>query len=319
MIVTVALAAYCLLDLAASALVAVIWRTRAVAPSHLPPATRARRLFLFRLAPAAAAAFLTFVVVMPAFVAFEPDQHGERGGPAVAALAIVASWQLALAATRAVRSARVTASVRRDLTRRAVSVNGQLLPHLTAVESRVPFVALVGVFRPQLIASTSVVDACDADELAMIAAHERGHLAGGDNLRRWVLGALPDMLAWSPIHDEIFDAWHHASEDAADDSATGSNAEARATLAALLLKVVRIAPGRVWQEAVASPFVEDTHALERRVRRLIMDERETPAPLAAMPLAILALLAAACLGVLASPRALEVVFDVFEALVAFGR
>jgi hypothetical protein len=50
-----------------------------------------------------------------------------------------------------------------------------------------------------------------------------------------------------------------------------------------------------------------------------MDERETPAPLAAMPLAILALLAAACLGVLASPRALEVVFDVFEALVAFGR
>ena len=319
MIVTVALAAYCLLDLAVSAIVAMAWRTRAIAPGNLPPVTRSRRLLLFRLVPAAASTFLTLAVVLPAFIMFEPDRHGERSGPALALLAIVAAWQLALAITRAVRSLRVTTAVHGELLRHAVHIDTRVDPEMTAVESPVPFVALVGVFRPQLLASTSVLSSCDAAELALIAAHERGHLVGQDNLRRWILGALPDMLAWTPIHDEIVDAWHHACEDAADDRATGTNVETRAALAALLLKVVRIAPGKVWAEAVASPFVEASHALERRVRRLVRDEQEAPAPLAVGPMAALFALTSTCVAVLASPRALESVFDVFEALVELGR
>jgi hypothetical protein len=56
------------------------------------------------------------------------------------------------------------------------------------------------------------------------------------------MASLPDLLRWTPMHREIVDAWHHAAEDAADDATTGGEAMARAELAALLLKVVRLAP-----------------------------------------------------------------------------
>ena len=187
------------------------------------------------------------------------------------------------------------------------------------VDSPEPFVALVGVFRPRLIASANVIDSCNEAEVDTIVAHERGHLQARDNLRRWLMATVPDMLRWTSIDREIVDAWHHAAEDAADDAATGSDPEARASLAALLLKVVRLAPRSEWPAAIVSPFVENDQGLERRVRRLLKDEREEPAPLALKPLAAMGFIVVASIGILASPAALEVIFDVFEGIVAFGR
>jgi len=81
LIVLVGLSAYCLLDLAISLVVAIVWRTRAVAPSNLPPTVRARRLLHLRLVPAFAALAITLLVVVPAFVIFEPPSTGEPVGP----------------------------------------------------------------------------------------------------------------------------------------------------------------------------------------------------------------------------------------------
>jgi beta-lactamase regulating signal transducer with metallopeptidase domain len=127
---------------------------------------------------------------------------------------------------------------------------------------------MVGVFNPKLLASNSVINVCTANEIACIAGHERGHFDARDNLKRWIMASLPDMLRWTAVHREIVDAWHDAAEDAADDATTGGEAMARAELAALLLKVVRLAPAPLWKAAVVSPFVEQ-HGLERRVRRLL--------------------------------------------------
>jgi beta-lactamase regulating signal transducer with metallopeptidase domain len=179
-------------------------------------------------------------------------------------------------------------------------------------------VALVGVFAPKLIASSAVLDACSAEEIASIAGHERGHFDARDNMKRWIMASLPDMLRWTPLHREIIDAWHHAAEDAADDATTGGEPLARAELAALLLKIVRLAPSPVWDAAVISPFVEQ-HGLERRIRRLLQPELEPPAPLAIVPLLAVTAITIAMLAAISSPATLEVIFDTIENLVAFGR
>src|SRR5947207_1085110 len=97
MIAAVLLAAYTLLNIALAAFVAILWRPRAVAPSDLPPAVRARRLFLLRMLPAGVSTLFTLVIVTPAFTIFEPEGLHEKMGPALAILAIAGLAQLAAA------------------------------------------------------------------------------------------------------------------------------------------------------------------------------------------------------------------------------
>jgi hypothetical protein len=132
------------------------------------------------------------------------------------------------------------------------------------------------------------------------------------------MASLPDMLRWTPMHHEIVDAWHHAAEDAADDATTRGEPIARAELAALLLKVVRLAPAPSWNAAVISPFVEQ-HGIDRRIRRLLQPELEPPAPLAIIPLIAVTAISIAMLAALSSAAALQLIFNTIEDLVAFGR
>lgn len=318
LIVTVCLGAYALLDLAISAFMALIWRTRAVAPADLPPQTRARRLFLLRLVPSVTAAILTLAVVTPAFVIFEPPGHEEEMGPAMGLFALLAVAQLAIAVATAARSLWMTARFERTWLRDSARIDGPAGVPAYAVQTPAPLVALVGVFSPKLIAAQSVLDACSPDEIARIVGHECGHLQSRDNLKRWLMASLPDTLRWTRIHHEIIDAWHYAAEDAADDATTTGEATERAELAALLLKIVRLTPLPTWDTAIVSPFVQDD-GLERRVRRLLKPELEPPAPLAKAPLAVAGLLVAGIAATLSSPETLERIFHAFESLVAVGR
>ncbi len=318
LIATVCFGAYALLDLAVSAFVALIWRTRAVAPGDLPPHVRARRLFLLRLVPSVTSAIITLAVVAPAFVVFEPPGHEEEMGPAMGLLAIAAIVQLSFSFVLAVRSLWLTARFEREWLRDCEAIEGPAGVPAYAVNSATPIIALVGVFTPKLIAARSVINACTNEEIARVIAHERGHFESRDNLKRWVMSWLPDSLRWTPVHLEIVNAWHYAAEDAADDATTTGEASERAELAALLLKIVRLTPLPAWDSAVVSPFVQDD-GLERRVRRLLKPELEPPAPFALVPLAAVALVAAGIVATLASPETLEQIFHAFESLVAVGR
>lgn len=318
MIAAVVFGAYALLEVALSALVAMVWRTRAVAPSHLPPVVRARRLLCLRLAPSGLAAVITLMVITPAFAIFEPFGLNERMGPAIAMLAGAAVLQWAVALMRAVYSLVLTRRIERGWLQCSSVLDVDAAMPAYAIESHSPILALVGVFAPKLIAAGTIVDACSPEELACIVGHERGHWQANDNLKRWVMASLPDTLRWTPIHGEIVDAWHHAAEDAADDAASGADVVARAELAALLIKVVRLAPHPLWQAAIVSPFVE-RDGLERRVRRLLLPDLEPPAPLAIVPMLAVLAIGLAAIAVLLSPAAMERVFDAFESLVALGR
>ncbi len=318
MIMLVCLTAYGLLDLAVSALVAIIWRTRAVAPANLPPAVRARRILLLRLTPVAIATAITVFIVAPAFALFEPVQESEAFGPVIAALAATGLIQIVSSAANAALSLWMTRRIEREWLRSATSLDAPHGLRAFVAEDAPPVIALVGVFSPKLIAARRVIDLCTSEELASIVAHERGHFTARDNFKRWMMASLPDWLRYTTIHDDIIDAWHLAAEDAADDEATQGEPEARADLAALLLKVVRIAPPAIRAIAVVSPFVE-RDGLERRVRRLLQPELEPPAPLALGPVIGLAAIVVVTVLTVSSPAMMRAIFEAFEHLVAFGR
>jgi Zn-dependent protease with chaperone function len=316
-IAAVGLAAYALLDLFLSAFVAIVWRTRAVAPLDLPPHVRARRLLRLRFVPSAGAATITLAVITPAFAIHEPAGQDESMGPALAVLALAALLQIGVSVFVAARSAWLTARLERTWLRSATKLEAGGMPAFV-IDTPSPIVALVGVFSPRVMAARTVIEACSPSEIAAIIGHEQGHLQARDNFKRWVMAALPDTLRWTPIHDEIVSAWHLAAEDTADDAATGGDAAARADLAALLLKVIRLAPRPLWDVAVVSPFVE-SDGLDRRVRRLLRPELEPPAPLSLVPLIAVALIVLAGITALALPEAREAIFQALERLVAFGR
>jgi Zn-dependent protease with chaperone function len=316
-IAAVGLAAYALLDLLLSVLVAILWRTRAIAPSDLPPNVRARRLLQLRFVPSAGAAMITLGIITPAFAIHEPAGQDEAMGPALALLSLITLCQLGASLFVAARSAYLTQRLERNWLRSASRLEAGDMPAFV-IDSPSPIVALVGVFSPKLLAARTIVDACSPAELASIIGHEQGHLQAGDNFKRWLMAALPDTLRWTPIHKEIVSAWHLAAEDAADDTATAGDATARAELAALLLKVIRLAPRPLWDVAVVSPFVEND-GLDRRVRRLLRPELEPPAPLALAPLIAIVAIVIAGVAALASGDAREAIFQALERLVAFGR
>ena len=318
MIALVCLAAYGLLDLAVSALVAIIWRTRAVAPANLPPIVRARRILLLRITPFAAAAATTILIVAPAFALFEPIHENERYGPIIGALAAIGVISLLFSVLRAVVSLGVTQRIEREWLRSSTALASAPDMRAFVVDDTPPVLALVGVLAPKLIAARSVIETCTSNEIATIVAHERGHLARGDNFKRWLMASVPDALEATQIHRDMMAAWHQAAEDAADDAATQGDPLARADLAALLLKVVRALPHPAPKTAIVSPFVE-VDGLERRVRRLLRPELEPPAPLAIVPMIALAVIVSAGAVTLMSPSLLNAVFVVFERLVAFGR
>ena len=318
MIVMVCLSAYALIDLAVSSFTAIVWRTRAVAPSDLPPAVRARRIMLLRTTPFLASTAVTLLIVAPAFTLFEPVHDKEDFGLVLALLGAAAFAHLAASAIWSIFSVYLTNRIERDWLASSTALRTRFGLRAFTVETASPIVALVGVFRPTLIASRNVIEACTPEEISAIVAHERGHFDSRDNFKRWLMASLPDSLRWTPMHYEMLDAWHHAAEDAADDAACGADEVARADLAALLLKVVRLAPHSHLAGAVVSPFVE-RDGLERRVRRLIRPELEPPAPFAIVPtVAVVGVLATAA-AILWSPSTLEVIFEAFENLVALGR
>jgi Zn-dependent protease with chaperone function len=320
MIVLVSLLAYGLLGLAISVITAIFWRTRAIAPRNLPPVARARRLLQLRLMPSAAAAAITLFVITPAFAIFEPQSGGEEVGPILQVVSVMALILIGASMAGAARSLWLTGRLERQWLRSSAPIAASRAAGLRAfaIQSPSPMVALVGVFEPKLIAARAVVEACTREEIACIVAHERGHFDARDNLKRWIMASLPDVLRWTPIHTEIVEAWHHAAEDAADDAATGGHAVARAELAALLLKIVKLAPAPPWNDAVVSPFVEH-QGLERRVRRLLQPEIEPPAPLAILPTMAATALAIAMVSAMSSLSTLETIFHALEDLVAFGR
>jgi Zn-dependent protease with chaperone function len=302
----VLLAAFALAGLVLAGLLALAWhaglRRRSFASLDLVG---------LRLVPAAGALLIVFAVVLPAFLSFEPERQQETPGPWLIALAAIAAACLAggiWRAWRAVRAARALLArcrLDRHRARQGAAVH--------IVESSEPLVAVVGAWRPCVVATGSVKAACDGEEFGAVLAHEAAHVAARDNLKLLLLIGAPDALAMTPLAAALTERWRIAAEGEADARATGADSGRRLALASALIKLARLVNRRAApQPALSMPVAADD--VPARVRALL----EPPArPL--RPRLLAALVGCALLmPLLALPR-YALLHELIERLVGLGR
>jgi len=258
----VLLATFGLVGVVLSALLALLWR----AGLRLWGATSVDLLAL-RLLPSAGSLLIALTVALPAFLTYEPHREHEAAGPVLLALAAFAAACLAHGLWRGWRACAAARSLLRHClygARPGVESGAQL----QVVDVAEPLVALIGAWRPRIVASESVRAACDPEEFREVLAHEAAHCAAWDNLRLLLLVATPDLIAWTRLGAILTARWRAAAEREADQRATGADPQRRLALASALIKVARLVNrGDVSCPAVGMSVAVDD--VSGRVRRLL--------------------------------------------------
>src|SRR3989440_3017462 len=190
---------------------------------------RAQLLFALRLAPFALALLFVAALIVPSYLRYEPEATVEAVSLKLAALAAISIIGLALALWRGLIAWRTTRRLVADWLRHAepITLPGVALPAFR-VAHKFPVIAVVGALRPRLFVAQQLFDALSPLELSAALAHERGHLAARDNLKRTLLRACRDVLMIVPAGRTLDRAWAESVEAAADEHAaqTGDDATA---------------------------------------------------------------------------------------------
>ena len=118
--------------------------------------------------------------------------------------------------------------------------------------------AVVGLRRGRLFLADGLLRALAPDELDGVVAHEAAHRAACDNLKRLLLRASPDLLAWSGPGARLRQAFEEAAEREADDRACARVSPL--VLARALLKVAALVPPGPGLDAALVAFHRDAHS-----------------------------------------------------------
>src|SRR5437660_998926 len=209
-----------IVNAAASVLATGCWRLFEKPASHWSPRSRAGVLFAMRVSPPALAFMSVTLFLIPSYLGYEPYSTSEVVSKKLAALAIVAVTGVAFAVWRGFRSWFATRALKRSWLAIAapITVNGIEIPSFRIPHS-FPIIAIVGTFKPRLFIADRVLQTLSQAELAAAIAHERGHLAAHDNLKRVMLRACRDVLMIVPCGRALDRAWAETAECAADEHA----------------------------------------------------------------------------------------------------
>ncbi len=256
----VLLATYAVLALGLSALAVLAWqagleRARATSLDFLA----------VRLLPSAGALLIALTVVLPAFLAFEPRHEQEAAGPWLWLLAMLAGAALVGGICRGWRAVRAARALLRCCG--ADPHGAGTGPAVHVVDCAEPLVAVIGAWRPRIVASESVRAACSGEEFRAVLAHEAAHVAARDNLKLLLAIAAPDPLALTPLASRLTERWRTVAECEADQRATGGDDERRLALASALIKVARLRGCTRRGAALAMPVAADD--VPGRVRALL--------------------------------------------------
>jgi beta-lactamase regulating signal transducer with metallopeptidase domain len=141
---------------------------------------------------------------------------------------------------------------------------------LVTVSGRTRQVALVGLLRPFILISESLIDDGGLDPLALqvVLDHERSHAAQHDNWKLLSLHCLPRLNLRLPGRKTWMQHWQTSAEWAADDDAVGGNSARALMLAETLVALARTHSTEGRQIACTYLVCEDTE-LALRVERLL--------------------------------------------------
>ena len=271
--ISILLASLLAVNSLASLAMAGLWRLAERFTLRWSAGARARLLFLLRIAPAALSMFLVALFLTPAYVVYEPRATAETVSLKLALLALVSLVGLVLVALRGLAAWRATRRLTADWKAhgKPVRIEG-VGTQAFLIEHTFPIIAIVGALRPKLFIARRVLAALTPDEIVAALAHESGHLATRDNLKRGLLRACRDSLLIIPCGRSLDGAWAEASECAADEYAAREGRETALDLASALVKIARMVPGGARPTMPAGAFLlgdEDSAGVKWRVRRLV--------------------------------------------------
>jgi Zn-dependent protease with chaperone function len=257
-----------LASLAASAL----WRALEGGASRWPASLRASLLFALRLLPPACALVFVLALVVPAYLIHEPHPTSESVGVKLAIASVISAGGILLALCRGFSSWRATRALLADWLRdaRPISLEGISIPAYS-IPHTFPLIAVVGALRPRLFVSERVLDALRDEELAAALAHECGHLAARDNLKRFLMRACRDVLAMIPCGRSLDRAWAESAEAAADEHAARLGPTVALNLATALIEIARMIPAGARPAMPLGAFLigDERDSLGQRVHRLL--------------------------------------------------
>jgi hypothetical protein len=232
---------------------------------------RERMLYLVQLLPVIVAILLTGLFFLPQYVSNETNLAPEHVGRLciVLAASLYVWW-----GARIVRGIRMVG--RTILFSRACRLVGQdsesLAPgtRLVTVSDQTPRVALVGLLRPFILVSKSLLDDGGLDPLALqvVLDHERSHATQRDNWKLLSLYCLPRLDMRLPGGKTWMQLWQSTAEWAADDDAVGDSSARALMLAETLVALARTQSAVGQQIACTYLVCEDTE-LAQRVERLV--------------------------------------------------
>lgn len=265
------LAALLTINALASLLTSALWRLLRGHAEDWPAAARARLLFAMRVFPPVIAIVCVGALLLPAYIAHEPRHVVEPVSLKLGALAAISAGGLLLALWRGAVAWVATHRLVNEWLRGAEPVSFDQIPiPAYRLRHRFPVIAIVGAIRPKLFIADHLFQSLTRDELAAAIAHESGHLAARDNLKRALLRACRDTLAIVPSGERLDRAWAEAAEAAADEHAARGGGDVALDLAATLVKIARLVPEGVKPAMPAGALLigDSADGIAQRVRRL---------------------------------------------------
>ena len=257
----------------ASMVIAGLWRVAHRATDNWSAATRARLLFSLRTLPALLAFLFVALLLVPAYLAYEPRHTTENVSFKLGLLAFLSATGIAVSIYRGIATNRATANLTSDWLRQGKPIQ---IPGINIksyeIHHQFPLIGIVGFLRPQLFIASQVLELLTPEEIAAAVAHENGHLEARDNLKRGLLQACRDVLLIIPSGRLLDKSWSEASEEAADENAARQGKGVALDLASALVKIARIVPLGARPTMPAGVFLlgdEETKGIKSRVRRLI--------------------------------------------------
>lgn len=322
--ICLALAALLALNTLATLLTSALWRLFRARVENWPAEARARLLFALRVFPSIIAVVCVGAFLLPAYIAHEPRRAVEPVSLKLGALAAVSAAGLLLALWRGVAAWIATRRLIEDWLRAAEPVRfDQIRIPSYRLRHQFPVIAIVGAIRPKLFIADHLFQSLTREEMEAAIAHESGHLAARDNLKRALLRACRDALSIIPAGAILDRAWSEASEAAADEHAARGGGDAALDLASTLVKIARLVPKGIKPTMPAGALLigNDADGIAQRVRRLT--QLATPDNLSpngrtfkAWSWAFFAAILASAILLATNPSTLRAVHNVIEIVVS---
>jgi Zn-dependent protease with chaperone function len=270
--ISLALATLLTINAVASLAAAGLWRLIERPMQRCSARTRAEVLFAMRVGPPAVAVLSVAALLIPSYFAYEPYSTNEFVSKKLGALAFLSAIGVALALSRGFRSWLATRALLRKWLAAATPIQ---LPEIDVPTFRIrhpfPIIAVVGMFRPRLFIAERVIQSLSQEEMVAAIAHECGHLAARDNLKRSLLRACRDALMIVPCGRSIDRAWSENAEAAADEHAADRGAAVALNLASALIEIARMVPPGARPSMPAGAFIlgDESRGVMGRVNRLL--------------------------------------------------